>query len=77
MAVASSIPVEKENAAIDMIISMVVEDLSEALHIPVEEMLPKFLQSETCAMLYNRESKLWWDGPAAIAALYLEELKKS
>ncbi len=67
-------PVEKENAAIDMNIQMAVDDLSEILHKPVEEVLPQFLQSRTCATLYNRASKLWWDGPSAIVDLYLEEL---
>ena len=74
MAIESSIPVEKENAAIDLNISMAAEDLSEILHRPVEEILPAFLQSRTCAILYNRETKLWWDGPSAIVALYLEEI---
>ena len=77
MVVNSSISVEKENAAIDMNISMVVDDLAEILHKAVEEILPQFLQSRTCAILYDRESKLWWDGPSAIAELYLEEIKES
>lgn len=77
MAVGSEVPVEKENAAIDMNISMAVEDLAEILHHPVEEILPKFFQSKTCATLYDRNSKLWWDGPTVIAELYLEEIKES
>ena len=74
MAVNSSIPVDKENAAIDMNIQMAVDDLSAILHKPVEEILPEFLQSRTCATLYDRESKLWWDGPTVITELYLEEV---
>ena len=77
MAVNSSISVEKENAAIDMNISMVVDDLAEILHKSVEEVLPQFLQSRTCATLYDRESKLWWDGPSAIVELYLDEINES
>lgn len=76
MAVNASIPVKKENAAIDMTIQMAVDDLSAALHKPVEEILPQFLQSRTCATLYDRESKLWWDGPSAIVHLYLEEMNE-
>ena len=76
MALTSSISVEKENAAIDMNISMVAEDLSELFHIPVEEALTQFLQSRTCRLLYDRESKLWWDGPSAIVEYYLEETGK-
>ena len=74
MALNASVPVEKENAAIDMNISMVAEELSEILHVSVEEILPRFLQSSTCALLYNRESKLWWDGPSVIIDMYLEEI---
>jgi hypothetical protein len=77
MAVNPPVPVEKENAAIDMNISMAVDDLSEILHKPVEEILPQFLQSRTCAILYDQESKLWWDGPSAIVELYLEELNEN
>ena len=73
MAVDSQISANKENAAIDMNIQMAVDDLSAILHQPVEKVLVKFLQSRTCAMLYDRETKLWWDGPSAIVELYLEE----
>ena len=73
MAIESTVPVEKENAAIDMNISMAVAELSERLHVPVEEILPDFLRSGTCAALYDRTTKLWWDGPSAIAELYLQE----
>ena len=75
MAVESS--VQAQNAAIDMNISMAVDDLSEILHKPVEVILPQFLQSRTCAILYDQESKLWWDGPSAIVELYLEELNEN
>lgn len=68
------LPIEKENAAIDMNISMVVEDLAGLLQRPIEEILPQFLQSQTCQLLYDRSSKLWWDGPSVIVELYLEEI---
>lgn len=74
MAVDSPIPANKENAAIDMNIQMAVDDLSEILRKPVEEILPQFLQSRACAVLYDRETKLWWDGPSAIVELYLAEI---
>ena len=77
MAVDSLIPVKKENAAIDMSIQMAMDDLSAILHKQVEEILPQFLQSRTCAVLYDRESKLWWDGPSAIVEMYLEEINSS
>ena len=76
MAVNSEVPVEKINAAIDMNISMVAEDLAEIFHEPIEAVLPRFLQSGTCAILYDPDTKLWWDGPSAIVEQYLEELNK-
>ena len=76
MVIPSSVPVEKENAAIDMNISMAVEELSERLHVSQEELLPDFLESETCAALYDRTTKLWWEGPTAIAELYLKEKER-
>ena len=69
-----TVPVEKENAAIDMNICMVVADLAEMFHRPIEEILPQFLESQTCALLYKRKYKLWWDGPTAIVDIYLEEI---
>ena len=71
----TAVTVEKVNAAIDMNISMVVEELAETLQAPVEEILPQFLQSRTCATLYDRDTKLWWDGPSDIAEQYLKELQ--
>ena len=75
MAVAETISRERENGAIDMMISMVAEDLADVLHMSVEEVLPMFLQSKTCALLYDRNSKLWWDGPSYIAEQYLKEIQ--
>lgn len=77
MAVDSQIPVYKENAAIDINIQMVVDDLSAMFCRPVEEILPEFLQSRTCAILYDRTTKLWWDGPCVIEEYYLEELNEA
>ncbi len=77
MAVVSTIAPEKENAAIDMNTCMVADDLSELLQKPVEEILPQFLQSRTCAVLYDPETKLWWDGPSAIMEAYLEEIREN
>ena len=76
MAVSSQVSRERENAAIDMNISMVVEDLAVLLQQPHEEVLTQFLQSGTCALLYDRESKLWWDGPSVIVDCYLEEMNR-
>lgn len=66
----------KEDSAIDMLIGMTAEELAEKLHTEVENILPEFLQSRTCATLYDRDSKLWWDGPSHIAEMYLSEVRK-
>ena len=66
--------VEKENTAIDMIVSMVAEELADKMNTSTEEALPGFLQSRICATLYDRESKLWCDGPSHVVELYLSEI---
>lgn len=74
MVMTESISVQKENSAIDMMVAMVSEDLGEELCISVEETMARFLQSRTCATLYDRESKLWWFGPSYIVDQYLNEV---
>ena len=41
------------------------------------ETLTDFLCSKTGKALYDEKTKLWCNGPAYIAELYREELKKS
>ena len=76
MSETGEISAERENAAIDMMVSMVAEDLSKELQMPVEEVLPLFLQSRTCATLCDRKTKLWWDGPSEIVSQYLAEIER-
>ena len=64
---------EKENTAIDMTITLVVSEIAEYLQLPEREIFPEFLQSKTCAMLYDRKEKLWCEGPSSIAEQYLSE----
>ena len=56
-----TIPKEKMNYTIDLLITMVTEEIAE----------------ETGKALYDEKTKLWCNGPAYIAELYREELKKS
>ena len=58
---------------IDSLISMTVEELSEKLDMTDNDILADFLQSKTCSLLYNTELKVWWEGPAYLAEMYLEE----
>ena len=69
----STILPEKENAAIDMTITLVVSEIAEILRLPERDVLPEFLQSKTCEMLYNRKEKLWCEGPSGIVDRYLAE----
>ena len=77
MAVTESFSTEKENMAVDMMIALVVEVLAEETHQPAETIMPQFLQSKMCAMLYDHNTKLWWEGPSDIAEQYLAEQKLS
>ena len=77
MAVTECFSAEKENAAIDLIAASVTEELGNDLHLTPEEILPAFLRSRTGTLLYDRQSKLWWDGPSHIAELYKKEIEKS
>ena len=74
MALTERFSAERENAAIDMMVSMVAQELSDTLGCSVEEIMPRFLQSKACATLYNRDTKRWWDGPSDIACQYLAEI---
>ena len=74
MAITYKISLEKENTAIDMVASMAIEELADELNMTPEELLPAFLQSRTCKLLYDRETKYWWDGPSEIAEMYMKEI---
>ncbi len=75
MAADAVMSAEKEEMAIDMMIAMVVDMLADETGQAVETVMPRFLQSRVCAMLYDRKTKLWWQGPSDIAAQYLEEIQ--
>ena len=68
------ISIEKENNAIDQLIAMVVEEIAEAENRDPSAVLPEFLNSNTADMLYDRSTKLWWDGPSSVAEQYLTEI---
>lgn len=59
-----------------MLITLIVEELSEDLKIEPDEMLSSFLLSKTGALLYDEQSRLWWNGPSYIADLYKNEIKE-
>lgn len=68
-------PKERIDYTIDLLITLVVEELSETTGESREALLNEFLKSQTGKMLYDESSRLWWNGPSYIVDLYLEEKK--
>ena len=68
---------EKLNYTIDLLITMVTDEIAEETGKDRKEILTDFLCSKTGKALYDERTKLWCNGPAYIAELYREELKKS
>ena len=68
---------EKMNYTIDLLITMVTDEIAEETGKDRKEILTDFLCSKTGKALYDEKTKLWCNGPAYIAELYREELKKS
>lgn len=62
---------------IDLLITMVTDEIAEETGKDRKEVLTDFLCSKTGKALYDGNTKLWCNGPAYIAELYREELKKS
>ena len=76
MAIEKTITEEPKKNAIDLVITMVVDELSEDLRLQPEEILIKFLSSNTGILLYDEDTKLWWDGPSAVADMYKKEISE-
>ncbi len=76
MVIEKTIEKSVENNAIDLLITLIVEELSEDLNMDPDEVFSKFISSKTGELLYDGESKLWWDGPSYIAEMYKGEIGK-
>lgn len=61
----------------DLITKMAVEQIAKEQHKNTEEVLISFMESNTGRMVYDDSTKLWWDGPAAVAQEYKNEMIKS
>lgn len=48
--------------------------MNEEQHKDIEEVLIAFMESNTGRMVYDDSTKLWWDGPAAVAQEYKTEM---
>lgn len=64
---------EKQNTAIDLIITLVITELAQKSNQKPSDILPEFLASKTGRLLCDGSSKLWWSGPADIAEQYQAE----
>ena len=67
---------EKQNAAIDLVLTLVITELAQESGKKPSDILPEFLASKTGKLLCDGNSKLWWSGPSDIAEQYKSERKK-
>lgn len=74
MAIEKTITEEAKKNAIDLLITMTVDELSEEMNLKPTELLPQFLLSRTGKLLYKESSKLWWSGPSDIAEMFRKEI---
>ena len=74
MLIENQITEEVEKNAIDLMVTMVVEEIAQNMSISTTEALECFLTSNTGGLLFDKESKLWWDGPSAIVEMYEKEV---
>ena len=54
----------------DLNAMMTVEQIAQETNEPQENVLLDFMKSNTAEMLYDDATKLWWDGPSAVAEEY-------
>ena len=64
---------ERVDAAIDLLTTMVVEDIAKERGCDPSEVLPEFLLSRTGQMLLDEKNKLWWEGPSEIEEMFKKE----
>lgn len=74
MVIKKPVTEEIKKNAIDLIVTMVVDELSESMHMKPTEILPNFVVSQTGKLLYDESSKLWWNGPSDIAEMFKTEI---
>lgn len=68
---------EKMDYTIDLLITMIVDEIAEDSDKNRNNILTDFLCSKTGKALYDPSTKLWCNGPSYIVELYNEELKKA
>ncbi len=68
---------EKMDYTIDVLVTMIVDELADTTGRDRNEILPEFVVSKTGKALYDISSRLWCNGPSYIVDMYLEEIAKS
>ena len=68
---------EKMDYTIDLLITMVIDEIVADTGKNRNDVLTDFLCSKTGIALYDPVTRLWCNGPSYIVELYKEELKKS
>lgn len=68
---------EQKKFAVDVMVTLVVEELADDLQCDPTILLKDFVASRTGALLYDESSKLWWNGPAYITDMYKKEIEDS
>ncbi|WP_407399283.1 hypothetical protein [Anaerovibrio sp.] len=58
---------------IDLLITMVVEEIADETGKATADVLEDFLASRTGKALYDENTKLWCNGPSYLVELYNEE----
>lgn len=66
---------EQKKFAVDVMVTLVVEELADVLEFDRITILKDFIASKTGALLYDESSKLWWNGPSYIADMYMKECR--
>ena len=67
---------EQMQYTIDLLITMVVEEIVEDTGKDSKDVLSDFLLSKTGKALYDEKTKLWCNGPSYIADMYINEISK-
>ena len=61
---------------IDILITMIVEEIVEDTGKAAKDVLSDFMLSKTGKVLYDENTKLWCNGPSYIVDMYKEEIEK-
>ncbi len=69
-----TLPKEKIDYTIDLLIAMTVEEIAGETGKAAKDVLMDFLSSKTGKALYNKNTRLWCNGPSYIADMYQEEV---